>query len=62
MEIFLGENFPGRNCPVGIIWVAIFRVGVFLVPSTAEKLIHDKRLLCQTLKFVFLLECAVVID
>ena len=30
--VILGEHFPGRNCPVGIIQVAIFWVGVFLVP------------------------------
>ena len=27
--IFLGGKFPGGNCPVGIIRVAIFRVGDF---------------------------------
>ena len=30
--VILGEHFPGRNCPVGIIRVAVFWVGVFLVP------------------------------
>ena len=33
---FLGGNFPGWNCPVGIIQVAIFQVGVFLVPFHRE--------------------------
>ena len=32
MGIFLGVNFPGGSCLVGIIRKAIFRVGVFLVP------------------------------
>ena len=30
--IFFGGSFPGRNCPVGIIRVATFRVGVFMLP------------------------------
>ena len=30
--IFFGESFPGGNFPVGIICVAIFRVGVFMLP------------------------------
>ena len=32
MGIFFGGSFPGVNCPVGIIRVAIFRVGVFMIP------------------------------
>ena len=30
--IFFGGSFPGGNCPVGIIRVAICRVGVFMLP------------------------------
>ena len=30
--IFFGESFPGGNCSVEIIQVAIFRVGVFMLP------------------------------
>ena len=30
---FQGGNFPGGNCSVGIIRLAIFWVGVFLVPN-----------------------------
>ena len=30
--VFFGEGFPGGNCPGKIIWMGIFRVGVFLVP------------------------------
>ena len=32
MGIFLGVNFPSWNYRVGIIGVAIFRVGVFMLP------------------------------
>ena len=32
MGIFIGGNFLGANCPVGIIRVAIFLLRVFLVP------------------------------
>ena len=31
--IFFDRSFPGRNCPVGIIQVAIFRRGVFMLPK-----------------------------
>ena len=41
--IFFGGGFPGGNCPGGIIRVAIFWVGVFLVPCDALKQIsHTK--------------------
>ena len=30
--IFFGGSFPGRNCLVGIIQVAIFWVRVFMLP------------------------------
>ena len=33
--IFFGVSFPGGNCLVGIIRVAIFRVGVFMLRKTA---------------------------
>ena len=32
VEIFFGGFFWGENFPVGIIRVAIFRVGVFMLP------------------------------
>ena len=31
--IFFSRGFPDGNCPGVIIWVGIFRVGVFLVPN-----------------------------
>ena len=33
VRIFFGGSFPGGNCPVGIIWVAIFQVGIFMLPK-----------------------------
>ena len=30
--IYFGGSFPGGNCKLGIIWVAIFGVGVFMLP------------------------------
>ena len=33
VEIFFGGSFPGRNCPIGIIRVPIFREGVFMLPK-----------------------------
>ena len=32
LGIFFGGRFPGGNCLVGIIWVAIFRVGALTLP------------------------------
>ena len=29
--IFFGRSFPGENCLVGIIWVTIFQVGLFIL-------------------------------
>ena len=31
--IFFGRSFMGGNCPVGIIRVTIFGVGVFMLPN-----------------------------
>ena len=36
MGIFLVGDFLGGTCPVGIIRVAICRVGAFLVPKEVE--------------------------
>ena len=32
VRIFFGGSFPGGNCPVGINRVALFQVGVFMLP------------------------------
>ena len=44
MGIFLGGNFSGGICPVGIIRVAILEMKIFLVPN--------KLVLSSVLKFV----------
>ena len=36
VRTFLGRYFPGGNCLVGIIRVAVCQVGVFLVPSLSR--------------------------
>ena len=36
VRTFLGRYFPGGNCLVGIIWVTVCQVGVFLVPSLSR--------------------------
>ena len=46
--VILGENFPrwefsGWNSPVGIIWVVIFRVEVFLVPFRKSRKMYNKK-------------------
>ena len=33
MGIFFGGSFAGGHCPLGIIRVAIFRVGAFMLPD-----------------------------
>ena len=42
MGIFFGGSLSGGNIPGEIIQVAIFRVGVLLVPSDFSKLIISK--------------------
>ena len=37
VEIFFGGGFPDGNSPGGIIRVAIFRVGVFMLPLLVVK-------------------------
>ena len=43
MGIFLGRNFLGGNCPVEIIRVVIFRVGVFLVAISSGRSLGQPR-------------------
>ena len=35
--IFIGGSFLGWNCLVGVIWMAIFWVGVFMLPPKDPK-------------------------
>ena len=61
MGIFFGDGFPGENCLWGIIRVAIFWVGVFLVPYDALKQIsHTKNCTQVFIVLNFLLVQAVV--
>ena len=46
VEVILGGNFLGRDCPLGIIRVTIFWVGVFMLPFTCS-ISRQSRISCQ---------------
>ena len=44
MRIFFGGIFTGGNCLVGIIWVVIFQLGVFMSPRFYAHFMNSKDL------------------
>ena len=47
MRIFFGGIFTGGNCLVGIIWVVIFQLGVFMSPRFYAFFMNSKDLKMQ---------------
>ena len=61
MGIFFGGSFPGENCRVGIIWVAIFQVGVFMLPKINPRGCKNSNMYirkCKTRKCEIIAKCA----